>query len=324
MGGENPMPDRSFNAQTTTEEVLEGIDLGGKTAIVTGCSSGLGAETARALASRGAAVTLTARQVEKAQAVADAITEATGNPNLEVRALELDVPASVRAFAKGWLADHDSLHILINNAGVMACPEGHTADGWEQQFGTNHVGHFLLTALLAPALKAGAPSRVVNVSSGGHQASDVNYDDMHFAKRPYDKFVAYGQSKTANILHAVELERRLGAAGVHAVAIHPGVIMTELARHMTPDDIKQIMESGESNPVALAFKSVEAGAATQVFAATAPELEGRGALYLEDCQVSGPNPPEGSLGCREYALDPDNAARLWTYTEGLLGETFDL
>ena len=318
------MTDRTFNAESTTDQVLEGVDLSGKTVLVTGCSSGLGAETARALASKGAAITLTGRNVEKTQTVADGIRESTGNDQLEVRSLELDAPDSVRAFAKGWLADHGELNLLINNAGVMACPEAHNAEGWEQQFATNHVGHFLLTALLAPALKAGAPSRVVNVSSGGHRFSDVGYDDVHFEKRAYDKFVAYGQAKTANVLHAVELDRRLGPAGVHAVAIHPGVILTELGRHMDEADIKLISESREPGQPPMVFKPVEAGAATQVYAATAPELEGRGAIYLEDCQVSGTTPPSGSLGVSDYALDPDNAARLWAYTEELLGERFDL
>ncbi len=318
------MSARHFDANSTTDQVLEGIDLAGKRVVVTGCSSGLGAETARALAAKGAAVTLTGRNVEKTQAVADEIQRTTGNDQLDVRPLALDAPDSVRAFAKGWLADHDRLDLLINNAGVMACPLGRTAEGWEQQFATNHVGHFLLTALLAPALKAAAPSRVVNVSSGGHRFSDVDYDDMHFNTRDYDKFVAYGQSKTANVLHAVELDRRLGPAGVHAYAIHPGVIMTELARHMDAEDIKAITGSRSDDQPPMTFKPVEAGAATQVFAATAPELEGRGAIYLEDCQVSGTVPPAGSLGCSDWALDTANAERLWRYTEDLLGERFDV
>ena len=318
------MADRSFDALSTTEQVLDGIDLSGKTVIVTGCSSGLGAETARALAAKGASVTMTGRNLEKTQAVADGIRESTGSDQLEVRRLELDVPDSVRAFAKGWLTDHDTLSLLINNAGVMACPEMRTAEGWEHQFATNHLGHFLLAGLLAPALKAGAPARIVNVSSGGHRFSDVDYDDVHFERRDYDKFVAYGQAKTANVLHAVELDRRLGPAGVHAVAIHPGVIMTELSRHMDADDIKAITGSRGADQPPMVFKAVEAGAATQVYAATAPELEGRGAIYLEDCQVSGTTPPDGSLGCSAYALDPDNAARLWAYSEELLGEEFDL
>jgi len=318
------MSERQFDATSTTDQVLDGIDLSGKRVVITGCSSGLGAEAARALASRGAAVTLTGRDVEKTRAVADTIRESTGNDRLDVRALELDVPDSVRAFAKGWLADHDRLDLLLNNAGVMACPLRRTAEGWEQQFATNHVGHFLLTALLAPALKAAAPSRVVNVSSGGHRLSDVDYEDTHFEERAYDKFVAYGQSKTANILHAVELDRRLGPAGVHAYAIHPGVIMTELARHMSAEDIHAITGSRSEDQPPMTLQSVEAGAATGVFAGTAPELEGRGALYLEDCQVSGTTPPEGALGCSAYALDPENARRLWAHTEGLLGERFDL
>jgi len=258
---------RSFGPDTTTDEVLEGIDLGGKLALVTGASGGLGAETARALASKGARVVITARDRDKLEGVRKAIQESTGS-EVTVETLELDSLASLRAFAGRFLAEHDALHILVNNAGVMACPEAKTRDGFELQLGTNHLGHFLLTGLLVPALLRGAPARVVSVSSRGHQQSPVRFDDLFFEKEPYDKWVAYGQSKTANVLFAVELERRLGVRGVHANALHPGVIMTDLSRPTQQEDFEHIRARAGGN---LKLKSVEAGAATSVWAATAPE-----------------------------------------------------
>jgi NAD(P)-dependent dehydrogenase (short-subunit alcohol dehydrogenase family) len=315
---------RRFDAKSTTDQVLEGIDLGGKVAIVTGASGGLGAETARALASRGAAVTLTARDTAKAEAVAESIRAAHPGAALDVRELALDRPDSVRAFAKSWLADHGTLHLLLNNAGVMACPLARTPEGWEQQFATNHLGHFLLTGLLLPALEAGAPARVVNTSSGGHRFSPVVFEDIQFEKRDYDKWSAYGQAKTANVLHALALDRRYADKGVRAFGVHPGMIMTELGRHLVKEDIEMLVarakerdDSGVSSR-----KTPQEGAATQCWAATAPELDGQGGLYLEDCQVSGTTPPPGSLGAEAWALDPDAAARLWTVSEELLGERF--
>ena len=228
------MADRSsFGAKTTTDEVIEGVDLTGKVAIVTGASGGLGAETARVLAGAGAAVNLSARDPPNAEAVAAQIRTATGNDSLEVMELELHRPESVRHFAKEWLAGHPKLNLLVNNAGVMACPLARTDEGWEMQLATCHLGHFLLTALLAPALRAGAPARIVNVSSGGHRFAPVDFDDPHFERREYDKWASYGQAKTANVLHAVELDRRLREHGVRAFALHPGVIVTELGRHLT-------------------------------------------------------------------------------------------
>jgi NAD(P)-dependent dehydrogenase (short-subunit alcohol dehydrogenase family) len=319
------MADRTrFGFETRADEVIEGIDLRGKVALVTGASSGLGAETARVLAGAGAAVTLSARKVEKAEAVAARIRERTPDAELEVLALELDRPASVRAFAKSWLARHPALNLLVNNAGVMACPLARTPEGWEMQFATNHLGHFLLTALLAPALRAGAPARVVNVSSAGHRFSPVLFDDPHFEQRPYDKWVAYGQAKTANVLHALALDRRLRGAGVRAFAIHPGAIVTELGRHLTREDMAEL-QSRAPGGRGLAFKKVEAGAATQVYAATAPELAGQGGLYLEDCRVAGLRErPDAPAGYMAYALDEAAAERLWTLSEDLLGERFAL
>ena len=310
-----------FGAETTASEVAEGIDLSGKVALITGGSSGLGQETARVLAERGARVILTARDLPKGEAVAAGIRASTGNQHVEVEKLELGSLKQIRAFAERFLARHPTLHILVNNAGVMACPPAKTADGFELQFGSNHVGHFLTTCLLAPALRRAAPSRVVSVSSRGHHMSPVVFDDIQFERRPYDKWLAYGQSKTANVLFAVGLERRLGARGVHANALHPGGIMTELSRHLQPEDLQFL----QARTRGMKFKSVEAGAATSVFAATAPELEGRGGLYLEDCHVAAVNDAADALdGVKSYALDPQNAERLWEVSEKLVGERFAL
>jgi len=309
----------TFGAETTASEVADGIDLRGKVALVTGGSSGLGQETARVLAERGAQVILTARDVPKGETVATAIRASTGNEHVEVEELELGSLKSIRACVRRVSARHPALHILVNNAGVMASPQAKTADGFELQFGSNHLGHFLTTCLLVPALRRGAPSRVVSVSSRGHHMSPVVFDDIQFERRPYDKWLAYGQSKTANVLFAVGLERRLGARGVHANALHPGGIMTELSRHLQSEDwnFLQTRTSG------MKFKTVEAGAATSVFAATAPELEGRGGLYLEDCRVAAVNDaPDARDGVKSYALDPGNADRLWEASETLVGERF--
>ena len=319
------MADRSkFGADTTVDEVLEGIDLSGQVAIVTGASGGLGLEAARGLAQAGAAVTLTARDMARGEAAALSIRESTGNTAVAVMELELSQPASVRAFAKSWLADHGALNLLLNNAGVMGCPLARTAEGWEMQFATCHLGHFLLTALLAPALESGAPARIVNVSSGGHRFSPVLFDDPHFESAEYDKWRAYGQAKTANILHAVELDRRLQGRGVRAFAIHPGAIPTDLGRHLKRDDMAALQARAPGGK-GLQFKTVEAGAATEVYAATAPELQDQGGCYLEDCQVAGLRDEPGAMsGVMPYALDPAAAERLWLLSERTLGESFAL
>jgi NAD(P)-dependent dehydrogenase (short-subunit alcohol dehydrogenase family) len=310
-----------FGAETTASEVAEGIDLSGKVALVTGGSSGLGQETARVFAGKGAHVILTARDLPKGEAVAAQIRSSTRNPQVEVEALELGSLKDVRAFAERFLSRHRALHILVNNAGVMASPFAKTADGFELQFGSNHVGHFLMTCLLAPALSKGAPSRIVSVSSRGHHLSPVVFEDVHFERRPYDKWQAYGQSKTANVLFAVGLERRLAGRGVHANALHPGGIITELGRHLQAEDLEFLQKRNTG----LKFKSVEAGAATTVFAATAPELEGRGGLYLEDCHIAAINDAPNALdGVKPYAVDPQNAERLWDVSEKLVEQRFPL
>ena len=316
---------REFGATSTTDEVLEGIDLTGKVAMVTGASGGLGEETARALASKGAAVTIAARDVARAQAAADKIIASTGNPNVDVGQLELDKPGSVRAFAEQWLGSHQQLNLLINNAGVMACPLARTAEGWEMQFATNHLGHFLLTCLLSPALVAGAPARVINLSSGGHNFAPVDFDDIHFNEREYNKFASYGQSKTANILFSIELDRRLKDRGVRANAVHPGVIQTDLGRHMTEEDIEALISNRPAGSAPMVFKEIPAGAATSVWAATAPELEGVGGQYALDCHLVDPvNTESGTDSWAAWAQGEEPSARLWKISEDMLGETFDI
>jgi NAD(P)-dependent dehydrogenase (short-subunit alcohol dehydrogenase family) len=315
---------RVFSSKSTTDDVLEGIDLSGKLALVTGASSGLGVETARALAARGARVVMAARDVPKIEQQAAAIRAKHPSAQLEVMELHLDKPGSVRAFAKAFLAKHARLNMLIGNAGVMACPLLRTAEGWEMQFATNHLGHFLLANLLLPALQAGAPSRVISVSSAGHQFSPVVFDDIHFERRAYDKWMSYGQAKTANILFALEFDRRFAARGVRAFSNHPGGIRTELGRHLTADDIKLLTERSQkrADSGVMVWKNEQQGASTQVWGATAPELDGKGGLYLEETQISGTVPPPGSAGCAPYALDPEQAKRLWEVSERTLGESF--
>jgi NAD(P)-dependent dehydrogenase (short-subunit alcohol dehydrogenase family) len=315
---------RTFSSKSTTDDVLAGIDLSGKLALVTGASSGLGVETARALASKGARVVMAARDVAKIEQHAAAIRAKHPAAQLEVMELHLDKPASVRGFAKAFLAKHPRLNLLVGNAGVMACPLMRTAEGWEMQFATNHLGHFLLANLLLPALQAGAPARVISVSSAGHQFSPVVFDDIQFERRPYDKWASYGQSKTANILFALEFDRRFAARGVRAFSNHPGGIRTELGRHLTEADIKLLTERSQqrASKGVMVWKNEQQGASTQVWGATAPELDGKGGLYLEETQISGTAPPPGSAGCAPYALDPEQAKRLWTVSEQLLGESF--
>ena len=302
--------------ETTTDEVLSGVDLRGKIAVVTGASTGLGLETARALASAGAQVVLAGRDASRIEAAAGTILEREPDAMLEQGVVDLTSLASVRAFAEWHGSNHDRLHLLVNNAGVMYTPFEHTAEGFEMQFGTNHVGHFLLTCLLVPMLLADPPSRVVNLSSGGHMGSDIVWDDVNFERREYDKFAAYGQSKTANILFSVELDRRLASRGVHAYAVHPGMIATELGRSMTKDDFQALMDRAKSSSSGgmPPYKTVEQGAATSVWAATAPELDAQGGTYLADAEVTDQHAP--------WARDPESAKRLWALSEQMVGQTF--
>jgi NAD(P)-dependent dehydrogenase (short-subunit alcohol dehydrogenase family) len=304
----------SLDETTTAGEVMAGVDLSGRTAIVTGASTGIGLETAANLAAAGARVIAGVRNAEKGATTAASLADRVAGATVEFGVIDLTSFASIRSFAEGFVAREEPLNLLINNAGVMNTPFEHTVEGYELQFGTNHLGHFLLTNLLVPALIAGAPARVVNLSSGGHRSSDILWDDPNFERHPYDKMTAYGQSKTANVLFSVELDRRLADRGVHANAVHPGRINTELARYMDQDDYERLIgrlkESGRELPPP---KTIEAGAATSLWAATAPELADRGGLYLEDCHVGEALP---------YATDGEAAKRLWALSEEFVGQTF--
>ena len=307
-----------FGFETTADEVLDGIDLTGKTIMITGGSSGLGAESARALADKGARVIITARDAEKAQKVVDGIRQSTG-ATVDVEELELGNLAAIRAFADRILARGETIDILINNAGVMACPRAKTDDGFEFQFGCNHLGHFLMTNLIAPALADGG--RVVCLSSAGHNLSPVVFDDIQFARRDYDKWLSYGQTKTANALFAVELNKRLAGRGIEVFSVHPGAIMTDLARHLTEADIKMFEDRLAEGTMTM--KSVEQGAATQVFAATAPEIAGQGGSYLADSRIAEVTETgNDATTVKPYAVDPVLADRLWTLSEDLVGQSF--
>ncbi|MGW3158318.1 SDR family NAD(P)-dependent oxidoreductase [Streptomyces sp. NPDC001089] len=298
-----------FGFESTAAEVAEGVDLAGRQAVVTGASSGIGAETARVLAATGAGVTLAVRDTVAGERVAKGITASTGNPDVRVAPLDLADPASVTAFTGAW---QGPLHILVNNAGVMACPEQYTEQGWELQFATNHLGHFALATGLRDALAADGNARVVVVSSTGHQQSPVVWDDVNFAFRRYDPWLAYGQSKTANILFAVEATRRWADANITANASMPGAIYTNLQRHTGGRG------SGRVPPELI--KSVEQGAATSVLLATSPHLEGVGGRYFVDCnETEVVDRRSGTLhGVARYAVDPENARRLWAVSQDLL------
>lgn len=317
-------PDISgFGAGSTTEDVLHGIHLSGKRALVTGASAGLGVETCRALAAHGAEVVLMARDANRTRAVAAAIAAALPRASIAVEVVDLADLSSVRACAAKVAKRYASIDLLINNAGIMACPLARTAEGCELQFGVNHIGHFLLTNLLLPLLAEGGGGRVVNLTSAAHKYSPIRFDDMHFDAEAYDKWIAYGQSKTANVLFAVELSERWGARGVFANAVHPGGIHTELGRHLDAQDIAMLTERSKGSS-GWSFKSVPCGAATTVWAATSPLLDGRGGLYLEDCDFSFALRPgqESASGYMPYAVDPQLAAQLWQRSEQIVGQQF--
>ena len=311
-----------FRHASEAGEVIHGIDLTGKTAIVTGGSAGLGVETVRALASAGAAVVMPVRSPDKGEKVAAELRAATGNPKIELAAMDLEDYASVRAFAAAFLSSGRPLDILINNAGIMACPERRIAGGIESQFGTNHLGHLLLAASLAPALLKAKGARVVALSSIGHRRSPVNFDDINFEKHPYDKWEAYGQAKTANALFAVELNRRLEGKGVNAYAVHPGGIMTELQRDLSKAEIKAFGWVDDEGRVNSRFKTPAGGAATAVWCATSPLLAEGGGVYCEDCNVAAAVAADDQsfAGVRPWAIDPEQARRLWSVSEDMLGQ----
>jgi len=295
-----------YGVKTTAAEVVRGVDLTGKAVVVTGAASGIGVETARALASTGATVTMAVRDVAAGQGVAAQLDGA-------VRVEELDLAdlTSVDAFVARW---RGPLHVLVNNAGVMNTPQGRTAQGFELQFGTNHLGHFALALGLHDALVADGAARIVSVSSSGHGSSHVVFDDLFFQRRPYDPGAAYGQSKTANVLFAVEATRRWAADGITANALMPGGIFTGLQRHWDPDVLAAAKaDYGEA-------KTPEQGAATSVWVATAPELAGIGGRYYEDCHQAElvPQITDGVHGVVAWALDPDAARQLWDVSLTLL------
>ncbi|GAB3964457.1 SDR family NAD(P)-dependent oxidoreductase [Actinoallomurus acanthiterrae] len=294
-----------FTAESTAAEVVAGIDLTGRRVIVTGGASGIGVETARALAGVGAEVTLAVRNEEAGRRTAEDIIETTGNKQVLVAPLDLADQASVAAFVAAW---DGPLHILVNNAGVMASPETRTPEGWELQFATNHLGHFALATGLHGALAGADGARVVSVSSSAHLRSPVVFEDIHFRERPYEPWAAYGQSKTANVLFAVEATRRWADDGITVNALMPGGIRTNLQRYITDEDLERL-RARSGGPIV--WKTPEQGAATSVLVATSPLLDGVGGRYFEDCEEAGPNQPGTRKGFAPYALDPEAAERLW-------------
>lgn len=313
---------KAFGATSTTDEVLDGIDLTGRRVLVTGVSAGLGVETARVLAAHGASVIGTARDLAKAKRATDDIV--TGD--FAVVALDLASLASVRACADALVADGRPFDLVIGNAGVMATPQGTTADGFETQFGTNHLGHFVLINRVAPLLGDGG--RVVMLSSAGHRFADVDLDDPNFERTPYDPWIAYGHAKTANALFAVEFDRRHRDRGVRATAVHPGGIQTELGRHMTQEQMDALVQSitetqAKSGGPAFEWKTIPQGAATSVWAGVVAAADAVGGRYCEDCHVAEIVEGEGLRGgVRPYAIDPEHAKALWAKSEAMVGERF--
>jgi NAD(P)-dependent dehydrogenase (short-subunit alcohol dehydrogenase family) len=317
----------SFGPTSTTDEVLQGVNLTGKRVLVTGVSAGLGIETARALAAHGAQVVGAARDQSKAQAATQQVrAQAASGGSLDLVQLDLASLDSVRRCADGLLAARESFDLIIANAGVMACPKGKTVDGFETQFGTNHLGHFVLVNRIASLLRQGA--RLVNLSSAGHRFADVDLEDPNFDRTPYAEFVAYGRSKTANVLFAVEFDRRHKAHGVRAAAVHPGGIQTELSRYLTAEVrgtlIAQINASQPKGAPPFSYKTIPQGAATSVWAACVADAEAIGGRYCEDCHVAEVVTTPGLRGgVQPYALDPQRAQALWQKSEEMVGERFN-
>jgi NAD(P)-dependent dehydrogenase (short-subunit alcohol dehydrogenase family) len=321
-----------FGATSTTEDVLSGINLRGKRIFVTGVSAGLGVETARSLAAHGAHVVGAARDLKKAEAATAQVrkdAESNGG-SFELVALDLASLKSVRACAEGLLKKGEPFDVVIANAGVMATPFGHTADGFETQFGTNHLGHFVLVNRIARLLRAGG--RLINLSSSGHRYSKVDLQDPNFERTPYEPFVAYGRSKTANILFAVAFDQRHRERGVRAAAVHPGGIHTELGRHIDPSRIQGIIEQMNQQLAAegkapFQWKTIPQGAATSVWAGVVAPADEIGGRYCENCHVGRIVPDHVTIsaiseGVRGYALDPKNAEALWKKSEEMVGESF--
>jgi NAD(P)-dependent dehydrogenase (short-subunit alcohol dehydrogenase family) len=323
---------KAWGASSSTEDVLSGIDLRGKRILVTGVSAGLGVETARSLAAHGANVIGTARDSAKAEAATAQIRKdaAANGTSFDLVELDLASLASVRKCADQLLRRGQPLDVIIANAGVMATPFGHTVDGFETQFGTNHLGHFVLVNRIAKLLRAGG--RLVTVASSGHRFSNVVLDDPNFERTPYDSFLAYGRSKTANILFAVAFDQRYRGRDTRAAAVHPGVIHTELARHMDPAMVKAMMDQLEKQLAAegkshFPWKTIPQGAATSIWAAVVAPAEETGGKYCENCHVGQVVPDDVAIsptseGVRAYALDPNAAEALWKKSEEMVGESF--
>ena len=321
-----------FGAKSTTEDVLAGADLKGKRVLVTGVSAGLGVETARALVAHGADVVGAERDMEKAKRATTEVSKAAKENGARFELVELDLAnlKSVRAAADRLLADGRLFDVIIANAGVMATPFGKTRDGFETQFGTNHLGHFVFVNRVAKLIKNGG--RLVNLSSSGHRFSNVDLNDPNFETTSYEPFVAYGRSKTANILFAVEFDQRHRGRGVRAIAVHPGGIMTELGRHMPAGAMEGFIQQLQQQRAAAGeppyeFKSIPQGAATSIWAGVVASADAAGGKYCEDCQIGELIPAESqvsaiSRGVRGYALDPENAKALWSKSEEMAGETF--
>jgi NAD(P)-dependent dehydrogenase (short-subunit alcohol dehydrogenase family) len=321
-----------FGATSTADEVLYGMNLQGKRILVTGVSAGLGIETARSLAAHAGHVVGAARDLKKAEAVTARVRRdaATAGGSFELVALDLASLKSVRECADELLAKGQFFDVVIANAGVMATPFGHTADGFETQFGTNHLGHFVLINRMAPLLRKG--SRLINLSSAGHRFSNVDLDDPNFERTPYEPFVAYGSSKTANILFAVAFDRRHRGRGVRAAAVHPGVIETELGRHLDPARIQALIDeiskqTATEGKKPFQWKTIPQGAATSVWAAVVAPAEEIGGKYCENCHVGEVAADSAAIsgvseGVRGYALDPNNAEALWKKSEEMVGERF--
>jgi NAD(P)-dependent dehydrogenase (short-subunit alcohol dehydrogenase family) len=323
----------AFSATSTTEEVLSGINLQGKRILVTGASAGLGVETARSLAAHGAQVVGAARDLAKAETATVQVRKdaaAANGGSFTLVELDLGNLASVRACTDELLAKAEPFDVVIANAGVMATPFENTVDGFETQFGTNHLGHFVLVNRIAPLIRSGG--RLVNLSSSGHRFSNVDLEDPNFVRTPYEPFVAYGRSKTANILFAVAFDERHRKNGIRAAAVHPGAIQTELARHMDASQMQALIDqinkqlAAEGKPP-FKFKTIPQGAATSVWAGVVAPADEIGGRYCENCHVSRIVPDNVPItpvseGVRGYALDPSNAAALWKKSEELVGESF--
>ena len=333
-----------FNALSTSTDVLQNITLEVKTILVTGASAGLGLETSRALASAGAKIIMAARNPEKLAAAQQQILATVPTAQLQTLIIDLSDVNSIRKAAQSLLDKNEAIDVLINNAGVMACPFEKTAQGFEMQFGTNHLGHFLFTNLLLPLVikaqdqKPGA--RIVSLSSAAHKFASVNVEDPNYLNRPYNKWQAYGEAKSANALFALALNKRLIKHGIDVFSVHPGMIATELGRHLDTDDLKMLMGSSKQKDAAdkpksekpaeaktestarkSPFKTIPQGAATSVWAATASALKGKGGIYLEDCQIAEPS-QKATSGFAAHIADEDLAEKLWQVSERLLEQTF--